>query len=232
MVRTRYSTANEAFDDPVVEIHESQLNRLRRKANFAIPSGVIGLLALALVALGIVRVERMVRELNELADGRVAVMSQQVEALTQQLAERTDPEYLARVSMEANAAPIAGASNTANHALSVARRTAASLTPVTEQLALVDGQLVAMRSELGGLAEKGSAHEAKIEEVSSSVVTLRSSHGERLESLAGKVQSNQNRIDFQDRETGSMKTWTRTAAAGAVLGIGIASVHALGHGSR
>lgn len=232
MVRTRYSTADDVFEDPVVEIHESQLNRLRRKANLAIPAGAVGLLALALVALGIVRVERTVRELSELADGRVAVISQQVDALGKQVAERTDDEYLARVAMEANAAPIAGASNTAQQALAVARRTAASLTPVTEQLALVDGQLVAMRTELGGLNEKGTAQEAKIEEVSSNVVALRASHDQRLESLAGKIQSNQNRIDFQDRETGSLKTWTRTAAAGAAIGIGIASVHALGHGSR
>ncbi len=232
MVRTRYSTADEAFDDPVVEIHESQLKRLRARANFAIPSAVVGLLALALVALGIVRVERFAREFDLLVEGRSGVVAQRVDALSKELEARTDPEYLARVAMEANAAPIAGASSKADHALAVARKTAASITPVTEQLTLVDGQLIAMRTELGNVSEQGAARDAKIATVSNDVVTLQSSHGERLDALNRAVKAQQNRIDFTDRQLTDNKTWTRAAAAGAVVGIGIASVHAIGHGGR
>jgi hypothetical protein len=232
MPRTRTSTPDVGFDDPVVEIHESQLNRLRARANLAIPGAVIALLALALITLGIVRVERFARDFNLLVEGRSGVVAQRVDVLTKELESRTDPEYLARVAMEANAAPIAGASNTAQRALTVARRAAASLEPVTEQLTLVDGQLVAVRSELGNLAEQGTAREARIASVSNDLGLLRSSHAEQVASLDRRIKTQQTLLDYQDRELSSNKSWTRSAVAGAAVGIGIATVHALGHGGR
>lgn len=232
MPRTHASTADVAFDDPVVEIHESQLNRLRARANFAIPSAVVALLALSLVALGIVRVERFVREFNLLAEGRSGVVAQRVDALSKDLEARTDPDYLTRLAMEVNAAPIAGASVTARQALAVARRTAASIEPVTEQLALVDGQLVAMRTELGTLAEQGTARDGRLAGVSTDLGLLRASHEEQFQTLDRRIASQQNLLDFQDRRVGSNSTWSRVAATGAAIGIGIATVHAIDHTGR
>ncbi len=232
MVRTRYSAQEMTLDDPVVEIHESQLARLRARANLALPGAIIAILALTLVGAGIVRVERTVRELNDLAQGRSGVVAAQVDALSKDLAARTDPEFLARIAMEANAAPIAGASSTAMQALSVARGAANAIEPVTEHLALVDGQWVALRSEFTNLAEQGNAQAASIAEVSTGLESLRSSQEARLGVLSRRLDDQVNRLDFQDNEMRSSKTWTRAAAAGAAVGIGIAAVHAIGHGSR
>jgi len=232
MVRTRYSAEEIALDDPVVEIHESQLARLRARADLALPGAIIAVLALALVGAGIVRVERTVRELNDLAQGRSGVLAAQVDALGKDLAARTDPELIARIAMESNAAPIAGASSSAMQALWVARGAASSIVPVRERLELVDGQWVALRGEFTTFADQEAARAASIADVSQGLETLRSTQEERLGALSRRFESQVNRLDYQDQEIRASKTWTRAASAGAVVGIGIAAAHALGHGSR
>lgn len=143
-----------------------------------------------------------------------------------------DPEVIARIATETNVAPIAGARTTARRALLVAREAVASVEPVTEQLALVDGQLVQMRSEIANLSEQGTTQAAELSRVSDGLDSLRLSHEERLESLIRQVAAHETRVDFQGQEAKSTKTWTRAAAVGAAFGIGIAVSHALDHSGR
>ena len=232
MVRTRYSTPEMVMDDPVVEIHESQLRWLRAKANLAIPGVVMGLFALALIVAGVLRVEKNVRALQALAEGRSGVVAQQVEALNKQLAERTDPELITRLALQANAGAIEDASTTARQALSVARQTAASIGPVTEQLSTVDDRLADMRSEIEGLSAVETNQGTQIAEVTKDLTTLRASHEQRLESLNRQIASHDSRLNFQDEEVRSAKKWTRVATAGAAVGLGIVGVHTLGHSGR
>lgn len=232
MVRTRFSAPEIALDDPVVEIHESQLRKLRARANLALPSAIVGVLALALIAAGIVRVERSIKEVNGLAEGRSGVVAAQVKALSDELTTRTDPELIAQIAMESNAAPIAGATSTAQRALLVAHKAVASLEPVTEQMALVDGRLIQIRSEISGLSNQGTAQAAQVAEVSQGLDALRSTQQEGAESLSRRLAAHESRFELQDREATSARTWTRAAAAGAAIGIGIASAHALGHTGR
>ena len=232
MLHTRYSTPEIAIDDPVVEIHESQLKMLRARANLAIPSAIIGLVALALIGAGVIRVERSVRALEALAEGRTVAVAHQVDVLSTQLAERTSPELISQLALRANAGSIERASTTARQALSIARETSASVVPVTEHLALVDGRLVEIRSDLNGLSEAGTAQGAQLAVVSKDLGAFRASQDQRLESLSRQIRSQDARLNLQDQEVRSAKTWTKVVGAGTAVSLGIVAAHTLGHDGR
>lgn len=233
MVHTRFSTPEEiVVDDPVVEIHESQLKRLRARANLAVPSAIIGVVALTLIVAGIVRVERSIREFNVLAETRSRAVADQVRALSDQLAARTDPKVISWIATEANAAPISSVSTTARQALSEAGRAAASIGPVAEHLAASDDQLVQARSEIANLSGQGTKQAAQLAEVSQGLADLRASQDRQVESLTHRLASHETRFDLVDQDARSTKAWTCAAAAGTAVGIAITAVHVLGHGGR
>jgi chromosome segregation ATPase len=232
MVHTRFSTPDTAIGDPVVEIHESQLKGLRARANLAVPSAIIGVVALTLIVAGIVRVERSIREFNLLAEARGRAVADQVRALSDQLAARTDAKAISRIAVEANAAPIAGASKTAQQALTTARAASASIVPVAEQLATADGQMVQMRADLANLSGQGSKQAAQLAEVSQDLTSLRAAQDRQVGSLNDRLASQGSRLDLIDQDARATKSWTRAAAAGAAMGIGITAAHVLSHAGR
>ncbi len=134
--------------------------------------------------------------------------------------------------MDANAARIADASTTARQALSAASKAAASIGPVAEQIAAADGQMVQMRSEIANLSSQETKQGAQLTEVSQGLASFRFSQELQLESLTSRLATHEARFGLVDQEARSTRTWTRAAAAGAAVGIGIVASHTLGHGGR
>ncbi len=232
MIHTRFSEPEFVIEDPVVEIHESQLKRLRARANLAIPSAILALVALALIGAGVVRVERTLRSIVAEAQGRSVALAAQVNDLGRQIEERTSSDALARAAREAGAAPIEHASATARQALSVAQQAAASVVPVTAHLAVVDSGLAGVRSDLAGLSKSGTAQGEQLAQVSRDLGALRASDQSRLTALDGQVKTHDALLRLQDQDVKSAKNWTRVVGAGTAAALAIVGVHTLGHGGR
>ena len=232
MVRSRFSTPEMTVDDdPVIEMHESQLDRLRARANLAIPSGIIALLALTLLVIGAWRVERHVGSRQSATEANIGAMAAEIGVLKAQLAARTDPARMNDLVREASAGT-ADASATARRALSVAQQTEASMTPVVARVAAVEGGLTSVQSKLDGLSQGGTAQHAELAKLSQDVEALRTSQTQELTALNGRIQSQGDRIDYQDKDLGNTKKWTKIVGATAVTSLAIVTAHTLGHGSR
>lgn len=224
MVRTSYSPSEPEREDPVVPVHQSDLDRLERLERSAKRGSrfgkiaVIGVVILAiLIGAGILVNQRRYAAAKRVAEGKQGALAQTTQS-NQAALQNLSELYAAHMLVtEQQRKELVGVKGTAQAALSVARKTEQSIEPITEQLERVPGEFTAMKAVTDSLAAYQAALTDTVAQHHQEFTAYRIENNQRVETVVRRTDVFGNQLDGFDQELKAQKGWIRGGFALTVV---------------
>jgi chromosome segregation ATPase len=203
-------------EDPVVEVRESQLRKLKITAFI----GVVGFAAAILYGVLLYHSIGSQASKNKAVNDRIAKFEKaQIQTnnnLRDSIAKKTDPAAIAKIATQANADRIYDLALTLGRVHSITTTTADSLRKLESRVATVEGQTEALRSNLQTVTNTVMAQSKALSAGDSRVTALEQEMKTAKTVFASKISGVEKRLDSGERSLERLKNLNKLS-----LGVGL-----------